>query len=456
MKLKPLVLSVAVALFVYSGYASAQATRVIQFPASSKMTQAVEGTLENNLYRRGYGNAANASVFADARSAATANAIGTTVGAVAAGVGVVALGLSPFGWAGVAVQLVIGVAVPYAINSTYAWYFKPDGSVATVAIKNFGYASATGPAPTYFYASGPDYEINASSILGAYYGVVGHYQGTPEEFPSYHSVTPTTAMTVQGSADLGGSWHSVPIYVQPRFDSPPPDTSTANPADGVKPGTLAEAVSKLPKSDLAKPLNPALVARSLNDAWRLASAEPGYSGIPYDALNPVTESDVTGYKTAHPDDYPTVQDWLSPQTAGLPYVSPGNAGTSSSASSPSAPLAVAPTPAPGSIPSPSPSTGTNTDTNPSNESVNPVVPTGPDDAASIGKLMAAFADWKALTFQVPAGACPAISLDFSLFDHHFEFHDSTMCDLLDRYSGFIQTAAAFMFLLGAVLIIFGA
>ena len=98
------------------------------------------------------------------------------------------------------------------------------------------------------------------------------------------------------------------------------------------PVTASEALASLTPEQLAKPLNPEVVAQIADSAWKKAAAQPGYQGYPYDAANPITPADVTAYRTANPTaPWPTVGDALKPQpapqggTAGDPFTLPNSA-----------------------------------------------------------------------------------------------------------------------------------
>lgn len=61
-----------------------------------------------------------------------------------------------------------------------------------------------------------------------------------------------------------------------------------------------------------EPLDEKVIVKLANELWKRAAAQPGYEGIPYDAVNPVTVADVQLYKAENPVAYPTQADMLSP------------------------------------------------------------------------------------------------------------------------------------------------
>lgn len=61
-----------------------------------------------------------------------------------------------------------------------------------------------------------------------------------------------------------------------------------------------------------EPLDEKVIVKLANELWKRAAAQPGYEGVPYDAVNPVTVADVQLYKAENPVAYPTQADMLSP------------------------------------------------------------------------------------------------------------------------------------------------
>lgn len=72
------------------------------------------------------------------------------------------------------------------------------------------------------------------------------------------------------------------------------------------------AGSSLPAAELSKPVNPSLLADYANKSWQRAAAASGYSGVPYDASNPITASDAAAWVAANPSSAPTVGDLFQP------------------------------------------------------------------------------------------------------------------------------------------------
>ena len=110
----------------------------------------------------------------------------------------------------------------------------------------------------------------------------------------------------------------------------------APPAAGV---SVATAISDIPSSDDALPLNPQIVADLVDGLWQQAASQPGYQGAPYPADNPVTASDVTAVDSPTASDWPTVGTAAAPVSApsggGNPYAVPVTTGAPSGGTGPS-------------------------------------------------------------------------------------------------------------------------
>jgi hypothetical protein len=79
--------------------------------------------------------------------------------------------------------------------------------------------------------------------------------------------------------------------------------------------SVPDAVKKLSSAELQLPVNPEVVANTANAAWRNAAAQPGYSGLPYSVADPITSAEVSTWRAANPNNYPTVGDAVAPQSA---------------------------------------------------------------------------------------------------------------------------------------------
>ncbi len=91
-------------------------------------------------------------------------------------------------------------------------------------------------------------------------------------------------------------------------------TSTPSSADGVK--SLSDAVGGLPDSEKSKPINPVLFAALINQLWKQAAQQPGYDGIPYSNVQPISAADAQAWQQANANYYPTVGDMTAPMPSG--------------------------------------------------------------------------------------------------------------------------------------------
>lgn len=117
------------------------------------------------------------------------------------------------------------------------------------------------------------------------------------------------SVTVSGSAPSSGSWSA---------GSGSTSTSTT---------TIAAATAAVPSSELSQPINPQLMADSVDALWQEASALPGYSGVPYDPTNPVTSTDATNWQNSNPSYTPEVGDGLGTGSGSGTEGQPGSGGS---------------------------------------------------------------------------------------------------------------------------------
>ena len=74
--------------------------------------------------------------------------------------------------------------------------------------------------------------------------------------------------------------------------------------------------NKLPQDWQNSPLNPAELAKLINELWRQAALVPGYGGMPYSATDPITADDIEAAFGSRPDLRPTIGDLVSPVSPG--------------------------------------------------------------------------------------------------------------------------------------------
>ena len=314
------------------------------------MQRAVASVIEKKMAARGF--ASN-----DPRWAATLQSGSSQVlGAAAAAAAVTAAGITAPAWITVAGTVVLGAILGYGIDLAIdgiKWLINGDGSVT--------YTPSSGGG-----SSVPPESGGAMTAGGSYYQVADIYGGSGANVAQEYVTSRFAGQTfVAGHYDSSGAyWYSiddpssqdghcapyphcrVEVILQQSSGAPGDcgagmvwvnycraltPTSPSGPASPVT-KSPTEAVSALSDSDKAKPLNPEVVAKIADSIWKNAAAQPGYSGVPYDATNPITVSDAAAVQQANPSTWPNVGDATAPQQAGSsstssPWSLPNSAAT---------------------------------------------------------------------------------------------------------------------------------
>ncbi len=302
----------------------------------SRMQSAISAAIQQKAFKRGF--AAN-----DPRFGATLNLVSGSVGTVAGSTAaaIVAGAITAPAWATVAISVGVGavvtVGVTLAVNGVIDWLFptNPTDTTPITTHQNQALPSGNG-----LVAGGAYWQ---TSILGIYSGdAMSGIQTAvsinwPADATSTYEVgtctttsnpTKTSCLVTRvnkatgykqtGYAAIGSTYFAsgAPGSCQPGFvyraSSCIAVPATTQPDAKV---TAQQAVDALPASELSKPLNPQVVASLADKVWRDAAAQPGYSGLPYIATDPITTAEVDAWRQANPDRWPTVQDFVSPQPA---------------------------------------------------------------------------------------------------------------------------------------------
>jgi hypothetical protein len=381
----------------------------------SKMQSALSGVLQSKVASRGF--AAN-----DPRFGATLTKISGGLGSVAGTAAMITVGaVTAPGWASVALAAGVGTVVTYAVTlgveGLIKWWFgntdidvSANGAGAVPGLNaGQGFWSAGGRRGTIYGGDGiaiareayaqwaQEYGITASPTCTLNASQASCVASQPDGAGSY--LTKQALYYDQGAPiTCGAGQYSIDGGLCVGY------TSTGN--DSINDATPNQAVQALPATESNKALNPEVLAGVANAAWRNASSQPGYDGVPYSPADPITPADVSAWKNANPTRYPTVGDFVAPQVAAnQPWSLPANP--------------TATTQQPGQTTSPS--------TNPSTE---PVANLGPDPAIGtpgleepptpqqilepILKILPGFDNW-----SVPAHATECPKPAFDLYDQHF-------------------------------------
>lgn len=329
---KKIVLACALVAMLSQQVANAQA--VPFFWSNPVFTGAVNRAIGSgiaaNLARRGITVAANDATFAETMSfvgkaANDANYVSTAAGVAAtvfgapvwlsalvsvgalAAAGAVAWGVYKFsqtssGTSGSAVQLSLqnpnATPVPPPVSGGWTSYTSPNCNPATTTVcanhpalpSNVPYYTSGYPnSGTVFGCSNgldcatqaalAEVNFQSSAVQNIQYTINPMFQGCSESVspPCSYNVQLTWTPTADNPTVSGEV-----ISVSPMF----------NPAF-VSPGQTGNLTQLQPTSDMmAQPFPQQLTASLTDSLWKNAAAQPGYDGYPYDATNPVSQSDV--------------------------------------------------------------------------------------------------------------------------------------------------------------------
>lgn len=387
--------------------------------AVSKVQSTYSGVIQQKMQSRGF--AAN-----DPRYIATLPAISGGVSTIAGSLtALVIAGTSP-SWGLVAAAAGAGYLVSLGVDGLIQWGFS-DSPSTNPNVQVSGHIDSGSNlypqmSPTGYYSCGNVFGANANAVFSECfkrgYAALPDYQkiknidygqGTSNTYvlsdnrwnPSYDQVMNSPSVqfnnvsppVVCASGQIG--YNGSCITPLPYLDVSSVPVSN----NGIK--SFSDAVAALPDSEKNKPLNPSLVANDINSQWRKASSLPGYSGVPYDLYNPVTAADVSAFRAANPDVYPSVGDFVaSPSSISNPYSLPTDF------SSPNIDSSANPNP------------NTNTNPNPSsNLGVDPNIgmPTLeniPTASSILSPILNLMPDLKSYALPSHSSVCPKPSLDF--------------------------------------------
>lgn len=193
--------------------------------------------------------------------------------------------------------------------------------------------------------------------------------------------------------------------------------------------SVNDAASTLVDSDLTQRADPALLAALANKIWQQAAQQPGYSGAPYNPLNPVTESDVLADIAAGLYPHPTVSDLLS-------------------LTSPNTSTAVVLDPA--SVPIEAPATSTaQVDLGPDPGTASPTLEATPTGSTVVGHVMGLLPSLSAFTIPAHVSACEGSTFDF--FGHVMTIDPG--CNLIEGQRALLSTLFSAIWGISALFIV---
>lgn len=426
----------------------------------SKVQAAISAAIQNKQIKRGF--AAN-----DPRYGSTISSVSGLLSSVAGGTaGVIVAGaITAPAWATVAISIGVGAVVTagvtLAVNGLLDWLFSPSSTDPTPITQHSSSPISTGNGLT---QGGPYWQTSILGIMGS--DPMSAIQTAvslnwPADAGSTYEVgtcttttnptktsclitrvNKTTGFKQTGYAAISATFvpSGAPANCQPGFVYRPTNC-IAVPAQTLADAKVSaqQAIDNIPSSELAKPLNPSLIATLADKAWRDAAAMPGYNGLPYVATDPITSAEVNAWKNANPAAWPTVQDFVAPQPA-----------TYSPWTLPADPLA----------PTQNPTTSTSPSTNPAAN--NPLQNLGPDPGIGaptlestptaqqiLQPLLNLFPDFR--TFVVPShqATCPKPS--FNVFGKTIVMESH--CDISESIRATLFAVMSAVWVMGAAIII---
>lgn len=175
-------------------------------------------------------------------------------------------------------------------------------------------------------------------------------------------------------------------------------------------------------------LDETTLANIVDQAWKKAAAQPGYTGLPYSVSEPIEDFEVQPWIDANPSSVPTIGDLLTP---------------ASNANSQTVPIgiSVSPSNGGGTTPVPGEASNVNVVNTPNVNVMNKVqidfgsAPTiappntdAPTALSILSPLLNLMPDLKAYTVPAHIGECPRPTID--VYDWHLRF--DSMCDLAEQ------------------------
>lgn len=434
-------------------------------PAYANMQRAVGGIVNQHIAANGY--QAN-----DVRSYQTLRAMGTAAvsGVAVAGAGVLIAG-SSIAWGSVLAMAVVGSAISYGVaiglDQLTKWIFSNNGVTPVVT-------------PTDYSAS----QLVNGSIATCMNGTSGTCAATSDQLTAYKIAELCSSNSWQAVGYLscgaltcpaGGAVGKVCIGYMNGTSAIVQVTYL--PVTGVYTGVtcptgqvsvsgncspminyastskipLSAAVSGLNTQQLQQPVDYSSMALMINKLWKDAAAQSGYQGIPYDATNPITSTEVQTFAQTNPAAYPTVAALVAPiGTTGTADVTTGLApSTTVSPTTPVTPAVPVNPPTTTVLAPPSPTTDLGVDPN-----IRFVPPVAPTAQSILDPILNMLPGWRSATFTAN-GTCPKPVINLSPFINLTVTMDS-YCNLLEANRSLISSMMSGVWLLTAALIVLGA
>jgi hypothetical protein len=429
------------------------------------MNRSMSGVTQEALTSRGY-VANDPRTYGTLRgmSGAASSAFGSAAGAIVGAGTVALLGVTAPAWASVAVfagvSAVVGYAVTLGIDSFVKWLFTSDNKIddSSVGVTPVSTSALVAGLPA-FYAT-TLYGVYPADVIAFGSDPVALARqahkikyGTEAEFCNGTPTSSSADCRVVGSSNI---IRALPLTASPvacpagqyyQNGVCKPYTYVVTPIPTTLGNSVQSAVNHIPATDMARPLNPAIVAATANRLWQQAAAQPGYEGAPYPVSNPITTAEAAAYQQANPQTWPTVANFVEPRPAtvannvALPY------STSTTTPVPTT-FTTAPNPA-----TTQPSTvadQVNLGRDPNTAA--PTLENTPTAQQILNPILNLVPSLKSFSASTPTGVCPQPSLHLFGQTQTFTAH----CTIFENNKATMQAAMTFAWALIAVLIILSA
>jgi hypothetical protein len=403
------------------------------------MGQATSALIGNKVAARGF--AAN-----DPRFSTTVNGVGAVVTSIAGGL---AVGASwPALLAAAGVSAVATVAAPLLIGKAIDWLWgsgdeaKIDGPDLNT---NVDQVSMPGAWPDVWA------DIGAGNVKWYWNNSTGKWRKTwafrmaprAMDWPLCIQA-PGSNQTKAGNCPdpVNGYWSREWVgYIDESvargvYEWIPPSgqSITPNYESAMKP--TKDIVADLPQELTSAYVSDEMLAAAANAQWKAASVQPGYEGLPWDSLNPITPQDVAQWRAINPEAAPTLNDYISPainpETNQVEVTTPGSNPNTSTPGASSPQLNLGPDPG---------ITAPNLEEAPS------------DLFAPIKALLQPWLNW---TVPTHSSECPTWYATPNVGGYAFALDISYHCTVADEHRSLIMAAALAAWLVLAAFIVLSA
>lgn len=416
------------------------------------MSEAVGGILQYVAQARGF--AVN-----DPRIYQTLYSVGTEAAAVAGaeGAGLLIAGTSP-AWgtvlAGAALAVGAGVAVSVGSDALVKWAFSSGSGATPVTVTAPSTGGGQAVSGLMVVTSNPPMSTLIPASLNSDLIIVTQ---SPPNYYSVHWISTTVFTNPNSSVYIAHQTYTLNSTLYYVWNSATTSTTTGpcptgdtlsgsqclTPASGTTTTanqTLDQAMAALTSAQKTEAINNQTMATMLNYLWQQAAAQPGYSGLPYQASNPIQSSDISTWSAANPSATPQVS-WL-----GTAVPSGGFAPSTSTTSY----IPASTSTTPGTINPAEGASAVNLGPDPATPA--PTLETTPTAQSILQPLLNLFPDLRSWVVPAHTAVCPTPSI--TLFGSTITM--TQQCTLAAQFQSQIYAAFVLAYTIGALFIVLGA